>query len=265
MIVYRELHTIDDFEGVFALEQAIWGMSPGESVPVSMLVSIVGCGGVLIGAEADGQLIGCALGMPARHGRDLSLWSYMAGVAREYQSKGVGVGLKQAQRAWALQHGYETMRWTFDPMQRANANFNFNKLGVVADTYHINRYGAMTDELNAGMQSDRLEVTWKLLDERRADAVDMSDAMPLLYEHADGDLSLMKFPKLRAEPLLLQIPYDLAALKRENLPKAREWQLLLREGMLWAFERRYFVRAFVILEGRAYYVLNRQKAVPKPL
>jgi predicted GNAT superfamily acetyltransferase len=279
-ITYHELATLEDFEQVFALEQSVWGMSPGECVPVSMLVSIVGSGGVLIGAR-DAQtnaLIGAACGMPARRGSAWWLWSYMAGVSPAYQGRGVGFGLKQAQRAWALSHRYDTIKWTFDPMQRRNANFNFMHLGVIADTYYVNRYGAMQDALNVGLDSDRLEVTWNLLDARvialaagsefdtpPQQTVDVSAALPLLYEHGDGEISLMKFPKLRAEPLLAQIPADLAALKRDDLDKARRWQLLLREGLLWAFERRYTVQAFVVHEGRCYYVLHRQKFVPKPL
>lgn len=264
LITYRKFYTIEDFERVFQLEQTIWGMNAGDAVPVSMLVSIVGIGGVLIGAEADGKLIGFTLGMPGRREREMFLWSYMAGVSPEYQSKGVGMGLKGAQREWALRQGYNLIRWTFDPMQRPNANFNFIKLGVTADRFHINRYGEMTDALNAGMQSDRLEVTWNLVQERPPTA-NVSDALPMLYQHSDGELSVMKFPKLKSEPLLIEIPYDLAQLKRDNLAKAREWQLALRESMLWAFERRYIVRDFVLREGRAYYLLIRQKAVPKPL
>jgi predicted GNAT superfamily acetyltransferase len=263
-ITYREFHTVEDFDRVFQLEQTIWGMDAGEAVPVSMLVSVVGIGGVLIGAEDEGKLVGFTLGMPARREREFFLWSYMAGVAPAYQSKGVGMGLKGAQREWALRQGYSVIRWTFDPMQRPNANFNFNRLGVTADTYHINRYGVMTDELNAGMQSDRLEVTWNLVEERPP-TPNLSDALPMLYRHSDGELSVMKFPKLKSEPLMIEIPYDLAQLKRENLAKAREWQLMLRESILWAFERRYIVREFVVREGRAYYILIRQKAVPKPL
>lgn len=272
-ITYRELSTIPELEQAFALEQTIWGMSAGDAVPVSMLVSMIGSGGVLIGAEDAGTLIGMTLGMPAQRERERYLWSYMAGVAPAYQSRGVGIGLKRTQREWALAQGYNTIRWTFDPMQRPNANFNFNKLGVTADTYHINRYGEMTDELNAGMQSDRLEVTWRLLDERtlfrlqntELPTVNVSDALPMLYQHADGEISLMKFPKLKSEPLLLQIPADLAKLKRDNLPQAREWQLALREAVVWALERRYLVRDFVYDNNRCYYLLIRQKAIPKPL
>jgi predicted GNAT superfamily acetyltransferase len=265
-IIYRELHTIDDLNRVFDLEQAVWDMTPGDAVPAALLISVVENGGVVMGAEGDGELIGFAFGVPARKGGEWYLWSYMAGVMPGVQAKGIGLGLKAAQRQWALAHDYAVMKWTFDPMQRANANFNFRKLGVTANHYHINHYGTMTDGLNAGMQSDRLEVTWRLTDPAVEALLTGQAAAPSFEEpppdaalvlYTDGQLHSMpfdaSFPRLYVE-----IPPDLAALKRTNLKLAQQWQLALRDAFTAAFAERYFAQRIATSpDGRQWYVLGR--------
>ena len=76
--------------------------------------------------------------------------------------RGVGYALKLAQRAQALELGIKVVRWTFDPMIARNAWFNLGKLGAVADRFHRDFYGAMTDVVNRGERSDRLVIRWAL-------------------------------------------------------------------------------------------------------
>ena len=45
---------------------------------------------------------------------------------------------------------------------RRNAWFNIVKLGVEVLDYHVNFYGELHDGINAGEQSDRLFVKWKV-------------------------------------------------------------------------------------------------------
>jgi predicted GNAT superfamily acetyltransferase len=47
-------------------------------------------------------------------------------------------------------------------MQSKNAHFNMNKLGTTADRFHRHYYGDMTDVLNRGERTDRLEARWDL-------------------------------------------------------------------------------------------------------
>lgn len=265
-IIYRELHTVDELNCIFELEQAVWEMTPGDAVPAALLISVVENGGVVIGAEAEGELIGFAFGIPARRQGKWYLWSYMAGVMPGAQAKGIGVGLKAAQRQWALAHDYDVMKWTFDPLQRANANFNFRKLGVTADHYHINHYGTMTDGLNAGMQSDRLEVTWKLTDPA-VEVLLTGQATPPLVDGPTPEAVLVAFEdmQLRTLPfdptaprLYVEIPPNLAALKRTRLELAQQWQLAVRDAFTAAFAEGYTAqRIATSSDGRQWYVLGR--------
>ena len=230
-------------------------------------VGNTGNGGVVIGAETTaGQLVGFTFGIPARQSGDWSLWSYTAGVAPGFQDRGIGFGLKTAQRRWALAHDYPTIRWTFDPMRRLNANFNFRRLGVTAECYHANRYGTMTDGLNAGMQSDRLEVTWMLNDPRVETLVNgqSSQSSPNTPITPDEDQLLLAFeqgqlktasPEGQSARLYIEIPPDLAALKQQQLELAQAWQLAMRDAFLKAFAAGYHARTMITAAGRYWYEL----------
>lgn len=263
-ITYRELHNMDELNRVVELEQAVWDMTPSDTVPAALLISITGNGGVVIGAEtSSGQLVGFTFGVPARQDGEWYLWSYSAGVAPGWQDHGIGGGLKAAQRQWALSHDYQVIRWTFDPMRRANANFNFRRLGVIAERYHINRYGTMTDGLNAGMQSDRLEVTWKLSDSR-VEALLSGQQSPQPAITPDADQILLAFeqgqltvgsPQGQPSRLYIEIPPDLAALKQHRLELAQAWQLAMRDAFLKAFAAGYHARTMITAAGRYWYEL----------
>jgi predicted GNAT superfamily acetyltransferase len=190
-------------------------------------------------------------------------------VLPEFREQGIGFRLKQAQRQWALDHGYTVMSWTFDPMQRGNANFNFHLLGVVADIYLVNHYGEMTDEINAGLASDRLEVRWLLNDEHViASAENRPLASPdMSFEAAAFVLRLGEHDELIRSPetafeysvCFIEIPYRVNTLKRSNMEMAWQWQLALRESMQAAFQQRYVAVDFVSHAERGWYALKRQE------
>ncbi len=180
VLEYRVLNTLDEFETAHSLEIAIWGLHPRDAVPVNMLCALQHSGGSLLGAYDGDTLIGIALAFPARSGDRWLLWSHFTGVDRRYQGQGVGFALKCYQREWALANGFAEIRWTFDPLQRGNANFNLNRLGAIADRYYENFYGVMEDKINyAASPSDRVEAIWRLRDPRveaRLDATHASTA-----------------------------------------------------------------------------------------
>lgn len=244
-ITYRPLDALSDFDRAFALERRIWAMSDADPVPVSVMVSIVGNGGVMMGAEADGKLVGVALGIPARRdGEPPYLWSYMAGIAPEYQRMGIGYGIKHAQREWALAQDYHVMRWTFDPLQRQNANFNFNRLGVTANRYYVNRYGTLNDGINAGLESDRLEVAWRL------DALNITPppihTAPFFRVLSQENGALIRNDAAAAQGLEIEIPYTLASLKQTQPALVLAWQRALRDVMESAFSAGFIATQFVI-------------------
>jgi len=239
---YRVLDSISELEAAFALEVAVWGLDPRDAVPVNMLRAIQHAGGALIGACDGEQIVGITLGLPAKNANCSILWSHMTGVQRGYQGKNIGFELKRQQRQWALANGFEEIRWTFDPLQRGNANFNVHRLGATAESYLINFYGVMKDEINhADIPSDRVEGVWRLNDPRVVRLMD--DSLP--DEPTSDRPFLLKdrgLPEMGAfdaymPEYLVQIPRSLSQLP--NSDALLRWRLALRETLSQAFADGY--------------------------
>jgi predicted GNAT superfamily acetyltransferase len=128
-------------------------------VSVNVMVAVIAEGGVAIGAYREGHLVGTAFGFPARE--QGVLHSHYLAVHPDLRRSGLGERIKHAQREWCLANGYTAMRWTFDPLQLANAHLNLNKLGAIGVSYHVNHYGALGG-INGSLPSDRLTVQWEL-------------------------------------------------------------------------------------------------------
>ncbi len=266
MAAIRVLDTISDFERVVDLEIAVWGLNPRDAVPASLIHASVVGGAVVIGAYDGDRLVGLAYAFPSWRGNKRLLWSHMTGVHPDYQGRGIGFSLKQAQRQWALEHGYRSIAWTFDPLQRGNAKFNLHLLGAKASIYHVDFYGEMADGINAGLPSDRLEVRWNLRSKhvvslasgRAASEVgDFPDERFVLRTGADGR-PLLGDALLRsdAQRLFVEIPFDLVGLKQVNQAAALEWRLALRRVLQDAFSCGATLVDFVTLGERCWYVLS---------
>lgn len=264
-ITIRELRTMPDIVATVELQKAVWGMQDVEAASPHTLRAIVHAGGAVIAAEADGRLVGFCFGMAAWREGELWLWSHMAGVRPAFQGRGVGLKLKLAQRAWALGKGFRRMAWTFDPLQSGNANFNFNRLGTTARRYSVNHYGDMQDGINAGMASDRLEAQW-LLDSPRIEALaagrhrpQLPEALQMVVLEDCGQL-LFRQNRLKSEAdsFGIEIPADIAALKRSDLARAQIWQLYVREAMTRLLAAGYIVSGFQRQGDKACYSMSRE-------
>src|SRR5205085_5389201 len=104
--------------------------APLPPVPDDVMPSLVNAGERVHGAFRGGQLAGGAVAVFGAPG-DGSCYSLIAGVSPDVESRGIGLALKLAQRAWALHAGAIRMTWTFDPLLRRNARFNLTRLGAV--------------------------------------------------------------------------------------------------------------------------------------
>ena len=158
-IELRVLTTPEELAALPDFEDFIWG-GEDERVSVNVLVAVISEGGVALGAYDDGVLVGCTFGFPTHD--PAVLHSHYLAVHPDLRGSGIGERLKRAQAQWCLANGYTAMRWTFDPLQLANAHLNLNKLGAMGVRYHINHYGALGG-INGSLPSDRLTVQWELV------------------------------------------------------------------------------------------------------
>ena len=160
----RDLHGLEDYRAVVALEQEIWGYTdPADIITVPVFIITLKRGGILVGAfDDDERMIGFAFSIVGVKDGRPTQWSHMMGVVPQHRRSGLGRALKLAQRERAIAAGFDLMEWTFDPLQALNAHLNFFKLGVVCDEYARNVYGESTSALHKGTPTDRFVVEWHL-------------------------------------------------------------------------------------------------------
>jgi predicted GNAT superfamily acetyltransferase len=259
------------------LQYVVWGPPDyREVVPAHLLITAVKNGGLLIGAFEQGKMMGFAFGFLG-YDHDagtlrLKHTSHMLGVLPGIRSQGLGAALKWKQREEALKQGLELMTWTYDPLQAINAHLNLTRLGAIARRYIRDAYGEMTDELNAGIPSDRFEVEWFLTSRRvesladRAESPVLNDARQIYQVtwDAEGYPFVGEIAELAGSELIVEIPADITEIKRRNLALARQWRAWTRETFERAFSAGYAATGLVQRQtepGRrhVWYVLRRQE------
>jgi predicted GNAT superfamily acetyltransferase len=218
----------------------VWGDQP---IGREVLRALQHAGCCLYGARsADGsrgdpdELVGYVFGFVGVEG-GLHLHSHMLAVLPEWRGRSVGFALKLAQRAWAIDHGLQEVRWTFDPVLLGNARFNLQRLGALATRYLADFYGPMIDDINRGERTDRFEVHWLVSSERVMRAVSEGggppaspppDAVEMLaisaVGHPQGPEPAPNAAALVSGAALVAVAPDHMALRRSAPDLARRWR-----------------------------------------
>jgi predicted GNAT superfamily acetyltransferase len=179
MILIRECRGFGELQACVDLQVEVWGYSDGDVIPRRMFLVAQKIGGQVLGAfdtslpgapeQGDAaSMVGFSLSLPgvktgkkSRTGKPESyLHSHMLAVRESYRNQSIGAKLKLAQRADALNRGFERIEWTFDPVEIKNAFLNIHKLGAIVRTYEENFYGPSSSRLQGGLQTDRLVAEW---------------------------------------------------------------------------------------------------------
>jgi predicted GNAT superfamily acetyltransferase len=247
----KELSELEDLEAISLLFASIWGRSDEPPLSTDILKALAVSGNYISGAYVDGRLTGGLVGwlggMPPD---DMHMHSHILGVLPGNERRGLGFELKQHQRRWCLTRGVRVMEWTTDPLVGRNVYFNLTKLGAEAPDYFVNFYGQMRDGINAGEESDRLLIRWRLDSDRAASAaagaLEELDVEKLRSWEADSILSVGEAGEPVSRPssarvLLCQAPPDIVALRRSDPRAARAWRLAMRAAVAGALERGYSI------------------------
>lgn len=248
-VVVRSLHDLSDLDDARRVFDAVWPAADGSTqVPGNLLRAMVHAGGYASAAYRGDEPIGAALAFVGRHeardGWHVHLHSHMAAVLDPYRDQHIGTALKMHQREWALDHGIDTVVWTFDPLVRRNARVNLLKLGVEVDGFEIDFYGNMDDGINSGDPTDRLFAWWRL------------DA-PQSYAALGGHLEPLDPIGLVADGrdvLSVELPDDIVALRAEDPAAAAQWRIAVREALVAAFAQGFRIIGVDMHGG---YVLER--------
>jgi predicted GNAT superfamily acetyltransferase len=264
-VVVRAVDSVAGLRGVSDLFSRVWDAPLVPPMPHDIMRSLGHAGGRVHGAFREGQLVGASVavfGPPA----GASCYSLIAGVSPDAASRGVGLALKLAQRAWALGAGAVWMRWTFDPLLRRNARFNISRLGAVGTEYVVDFYGEIADGVN-DPETDRLAVSWDLRaalpgSTSPADSVPAGEDVPgaILVAGPAGEPVAGTAPGAGGSGpgrLLCWIPDDVLAIRRADPGLARRWRLAVREALGGAVDDGYRVTG--LLEP-GWYVLEKAQA-----
>lgn len=214
------LEDLQDFVTAVDVTAAVWGREGGNLLPAELLRAYSHAGDPVIGAySADtNEMIGVCIGfLASAELDDLHLHSHMTGVIPGVQHRGVGFAMKCLQRQWCLDRRIPDIRWTVDPMLAPNAWFNVVKLGATSHTLLPQFYGEMTDDLNRGELTDRLEMNWRVESERVEAAL------------------AGQAPNGRAVERVISIPSDYRSLRRDDPQLAGKLRLQVREELTSAF------------------------------
>nr|WP_221475367.1 GNAT family N-acetyltransferase [Sphaerisporangium rubeum] len=225
------MERISEFQTVFALFDRIWRADPGSApVSVELMRALSHSGNYVAGAfEGDTMVGACVAFLAGPPGGGLH--SHVTGAV---VGRGVGFALKLHQRAWAVERGLERVSWTFDPLVRRNAYFNLTKLGGRPVEYLPSFYGEMTDVINAGDESDRLLLVWRLGEPYVLEACAGRPRDAAAPEHAvarvrgEGDRPVVS-PAGGGAVSLVATPADIEGLRATDPGAARAWRWAVRE------------------------------------
>ncbi|WP_139025125.1 GNAT family N-acetyltransferase [Paenarthrobacter nitroguajacolicus] len=251
-VAIRPLKHLDDFIACEALFDSIWRPESGSSLMAKdLLRGISSANSYVAGAFQTGQLVGACVGFWGPP-ESRSMHSHIAGVSGNARGRNVGYALKLDQRAHALESQVETITWTFDPLVRRNAFFNFHKLGGMASKYLVNYYGPMLDDINGSDESDRLLLEWDLASPgvvRRCDATS-GTSTPQMAERngvpalTTGSAGQPLFAETDASKLLVGVPEDIENLRHLDPGLGREWRTAVREVLTSFLSRGGYIEGF---------------------
>jgi predicted GNAT superfamily acetyltransferase len=258
----RNLQGVIEQDYARAIFDEVWPTDEGTQITSNLMQAMVHNGAYVSGVFYDAKVIASAFAFPGIDSKThLHLHSHMAAVKEKYRNRNIGSALKWHQRGWALENGYETITWTFDPLVRRNARLNLVKLGVQVFEYFADFYGDLPDALNAGDPTDRVIARWELLSAPVVGAarnlnLELSpEGIPVALSNANEKPEAGDVPP-SAETVTIYLPTDIIQLRIDNSARAWEWRLALREQLQPRLSSGWYIKGFT---SDGAYVLTQQK------
>ena len=242
-IHFRILRTLDDLVHAERLQEEVFGVTERDLIPANELIVVPETGGAVIAAflpDDPDRAAGVLLGWGGFVGRPRIVSDFLA-VRPEARGLGLATELKRLQAGIALRRGFEEIVWTVDPLRAANARLNFGKLGAVARTYEIDRYGStFATGLYGGMPADRIHVTWDLAAPRVvAKLLGHDEELPAASQNAPPFTSGMSH-----DAAVVTIPADIDALLATDPTDAMAWRFRVRDTLIQAFSEGFAITGF---------------------
>lgn len=273
-IQIRDLESIVDLQLALDLEKNTWCADDRDVTPLALAIATRAAGAMWIGAFDKKDLVGFAFALPSLEHGHTAFHSHMLGVRPSHRSMSIGYRLKLAQRQKALALGIKEITWTFDPLRSRNAHLNFGRLGVISGDYRVDFYGPKTSSPLHRNGTDRLWVTWHLIDPRvearlrgkdiRIENLDsLAHLEPLISFNGAGRPAISDVAQaLSRQRVAIEIPGDMDRIESENESLAREWRLATRQAFTDSLQAGFVVKEFCRSirgqQGPGAYLLERR-------
>lgn len=269
--VIRDLTTHAEFAEASELEGEVWDYRDrAEIVPPALLGFAVRYGAVLIGAFDGRQLIGCGYSFPGLRGdRTLVQVGYILGVRSGYRRFGVGFELHRELGRRAAASGALALEGTFDPLQAGLAELYFSA-GLVAIAYRAGCLGPSSSGLDDWSDTDRFVTRWTFREFPACDVIEhgirvatpasrLRTARVVLTGRVRDGVQRPTIGQLGCDDpsLVVDIPGDLAAIRRAAPTVARRWRLETRRVFSHYLAHGYHVTGFHRAAARGRYLLTK--------
>jgi predicted GNAT superfamily acetyltransferase len=258
-ITIRRAETIADYLACQQAQRLAWGIADDSYVvPLATMVGAQLHGGLVLGAfTPSGEALGLSFAFLGKLEGQFCLYSQLTGIVPGQQGLGLGGRLKAAQREYARLEGLDCLAWAFDPLQAGNARFNLDKLGATSRRFVEDMYGRRSDALNANAATDRLIVEWSTKVEERPRVEVEPAGLPRLIE-IEGQPIAQVDGKLSGTAALLEIPADVASLRKNEPNLAEAWSLAVKKAFQAAFAEGFRADGFVREGMRCSYLLRKE-------
>jgi predicted GNAT superfamily acetyltransferase len=265
----RKIYDVRDLEKIVEIEKSAWGMPDyKETTPVHVLKAINENGGLIIGAYDKETMIGFSMGWIVGCGESQYFYSHMTGVLEDKKYKNIGYQLKLYQREEVLKMGIKVIKWTFDPLQGLNLNFNLEKLGAIARIYKENYYGNIRDSINEGLDTDRFEAEWYISSNYVLNKLRSALKTPSIEELTKKDINIALDRSIESnieipirknfdlkKIILIAIPREISKIKNFDKNIANLWRSYTREAYKFYLSNGYIAVGFAKNKEKYGYVV----------
>ena len=262
----KNIKTIENIKTIIKLHKSIWGLDDFEITPPHIYKATLQTGGHILIAYKNKEPAGFIYGFPGFDSEG-SRYFYIhnLGVEKKFRSLGIGLKLNFQLRKILLKESYNTVKWTFDPLESTNANLYIGKMGGIVEDYIKDYYGKMTDELNKNISSDRMIIKWKIKSSRVVEKLNSRDSFYTINDIEKSKclnfISKDKKPKNNnsnsiSDFYFLEIPANYHEIKIDSFDITREWRLYVRNILQSFLKKGFVIVDTVYYNKRFFYVLS---------
>ncbi len=259
----------ESFKQLELLQKEVWGGS--DVIPYHVLIAFQKMGGVVLAAydERD-RPVGMLCGYNSTRNGEPFFYMHLCGVVPDMRNHGVATMLKVRLRELLLEEGIRLARWLLDPLQIPEAYLSIHRLGAVGRRYEENFYGLMRDPYNRGLESDRLEVEWRIDSQRVEDRLSHNHENSVEKLLSEGARNIIKTVNVgsvkkvldyrlnvKSSKILVEVPGNMDDIKRLDLSTAIEWRRITRKIFKKYLSENYMVTDLLPGGNSYFYLLER--------